>query len=272
MYEIYDNEVGDGSYKAECASFMSTGGDHKNNNVIFCKKLLRNTSSFDNLGNGILSDIKKRCYYLNIWLNDQLVNNNNDCNVVDNILSESEGNYKNHCTLSKYKYDNSCVPISDLSIMNILYLFHENIDTINSLLQNVNKQTEFSKGQLYLKKFTDIYNENIKKCLSKTATMMCQELSRFRASYENDVLQKHQSKKKKLPTLCTIPREDGQPVNSNHICGKDPEEIENNVLDTLTSTPVVIPGTILGAMGTVISITSILYKVIPHCNKKYYIL
>ncbi|SCO66703.1 Plasmodium vivax Vir protein, putative [Plasmodium vivax] len=114
MYEIYDNEVGDGSYKAECASFMSTGGDHKNNNVIFCKKLLRNTSSFDNLGNGILSDIKKRCYYLNIWLNDQLVNNNNDCNVVDNILSESEGNYKNHCTLYKYKnekMDNQLIQI-----------------------------------------------------------------------------------------------------------------------------------------------------------------
>ncbi|KNA00224.1 hypothetical protein PVNG_05392 [Plasmodium vivax North Korean] len=272
MYEIYDNEVGDGSYKAECASFMSTGGDHKNNNVIFCKKLLRNTSSFDNLGNGILSDIKKRCYYLNIWLNDQLVNNSIDCDVVDNILLKSDGNYKNHCTLSKYKYDNSCVPISDLSIMNILYLFHENIDTINSLLQNVNKQTEFSKGQLYLKKFTGIYNDNIKDCLSKTPSMMCQELNEFREKYEKNVLPKHQRIKEKLPALCTLPREDGQPVNSNHICGKDPEEIENNVLDTLTSTPVVIPGTVLGAMGTVISITSILYKVIPHCNKKYYIL
>ncbi|SCO72136.1 Plasmodium vivax Vir protein, putative [Plasmodium vivax] len=272
MYAKYNNEVGDDSYKTECASFVSTGGVHKNNNVIFCKKLLRNTSSFDNLGAEILSDKSKRCSYLNIWLNDQIVNNNIACNVVDGILSKSDGRYKEHCELNKYKDDNSYVPISDLSIMNILYLFSENINTINSLLQNVNKPTEFSKGKDYLKKFTDIYNDNIKECLRDKGPRMCQALNDFRISYENDVLHEYQSIKEKLPTLCTLPKQDGQQVISNHICGKDPEEIENNVLDTLTSTPVVIPGTILGAMGTVISITSILYKVIPHCNKKYYIL
>ncbi|CAG9480869.1 unnamed protein product [Plasmodium vivax] len=114
MYKKYDNEVVDDSYKAECEPFANIDDNYKYENVIFCKKLLRNTSSFVNLGNDILSDKSKRCYYLNIWLNDQLVNNSIDCDVVDNILLKSDGNYKNHCTLYKYKnekMDNQLIQI-----------------------------------------------------------------------------------------------------------------------------------------------------------------
>ncbi|CAG9480041.1 unnamed protein product [Plasmodium vivax] len=262
LYDEYnaDDEVGSGD---SCNSINTYDEANAYGSNFICKRLLRNLTNFLTIGTYDEPDKDKLCRYLNIWLIDQRVNNQIDCNVIDYILSGPENTYEIKCKLNRYKIGKSCINNSDLEIINNLLVFFENIDSIKSGLHEKPDNEKYNGSKRDLKIFARIYNNNISKCVHESENKtLCEELKKFYNSYEKEVLSMYENLKNELPSLCPPPNNGQDMEHSNYECKMESKKNRNEPSHALISSPVIIPGS-LGALGGFSFISFLLYKYTP---------
>ncbi|CAI7719021.1 PIR protein [Plasmodium vivax] len=262
IYDYYNADTEDGG-EDRCNSINTYDEANSFGSNFICKRLLRNLTNFLTIGNNHEQNEDKRCIYLNVWLNDQRVNNGIYCNAIDYILSGSENTYENKCKLNRYKNGESCISISDLDDINNLLVFFENVDSIKSGLHDRANNEKYNGSKRDLKIFARIYNNNISKCVHESENKtLCEELKKFYNSYEKEVLSMYENLKNELPSLCPPPNNGQDMEHSNYECKVESKRNRNESSHALISSPVIIPGS-LGALGGVSFISFLLYKYTP---------
>ncbi|SBT02660.1 PIR Superfamily Protein, partial [Plasmodium ovale curtisi] len=276
LFESYDKFNSDDNNKlhdTECEDILIPLYDTEEENMVLCNKLLKILPNFSSykVTSGFSSS--KHCEYFNFWLNDQVIINKIELQVVNFIHTDLKKKPDYIPNLHECTFDIFSTKLSDLEIINKLYIFTENIDLIKSFIVAKDADEDsYDTCRGYLQGFADLYNNNVKKCQGNSeSSMFCNKLREFRRLYENELLYKFPLLNGDLPSLyntqnTVLDSRNSQSLSqtSHQITASLPYPVEGHVPDgTSSSTKYIFVGVIVAALLGSFFTSFILYKFTP---------